>query len=262
MPRPSRPETDRRAVASRQRALARTTGPRASAPGAPAAVVGAAEPADELELAVRTARRAAATRAPAWVHRSSRLGRWRRWWRSLLSTVVERSLSFRARADFCCWRFRRREEAESFSGSASGSGSTAGISAGSATVECGRRMVRPRRWQLRRFPRPARRWPGAADTPLPCRPARPPRRRALLQLIPGGLIPRGRIPRESPRESPRASAYRRGPRRLFLQARRSATDPWRGTRGRCRRGRQDVLVRHDLVERWQVVNFVLISTLA
>ena len=37
----------------------------------------------------------------------------------LVTVLLERSLSLRARADFCCWRFRRRDDAASFSPSAS-----------------------------------------------------------------------------------------------------------------------------------------------
>ena len=191
MPRPSRPETDRRVEASRQRALARTTGPRASAPGAPAAVVGAAEPADELEQAVRTARRAAATRA-------TRLGSQGEQARAVAPVVAASSV--RSSSSEACPSARGRiSVAGAFAGAKTPSPSLVRPPVRARPLESPkarrqstvvRRMVRPRRWRLRRFPQSARRWSGAEDTPRPCRRVRPPRRRALLRLIPRGLIPR------------------------------------------------------------------------
>ncbi len=231
MPRPSRPETDRRVEASGQRALARTTGPRASAPGAPAAVavVGAAEPADELEQAVRTARRAAATRA-------TRLGSQVEQARAVAPVVAASSV--RSSSSEACPSERGRiSVAGAFADAKTPNPSLVRPRVRARPLESPkarrqstvvRRMVRPRRWQLRRFPRSARRWSGAVDTPRPCRQVRPPRRRALLRLTPWGLIPRA----DSRLLKGLHRRQRIGQARRVPQARRPATDPWRETRGR------------------------------
>ena len=226
MPRPSRPETDRRVEASRQRALARTTGPRASAPGAPAAaVVGAAEPADELEQAVRTARRAAATRA-------TRLGSQGEQARAVAPVVAASSV--RSSSSEACPSERARiSVAGAFAGAKTPSPSLVRPPVRARPLESPkarrqstvvRRMVRPRRWRLRRFPRSARRWSGAVDTPRPCRRVRSPATTGASSIDSLGDGFLGRLLKGLHRRQ------RVG--RGFPHARRPATDPWRETRGR------------------------------
>ena len=74
---------------------------------------------------------------PAWVRRASRLGRWRRWWRRLLSARRRAKLVLPRAGGFLLLALspaRRRRVLLWFG---LGSGSTAGISEGSATVDCG-----------------------------------------------------------------------------------------------------------------------------
>ena len=112
----TRRSTDRRAEALRRQASARTTAPRARPPARAASAPAAAGPAAERDTGgSNCAARCGDTSQPVGLAGRGGSGTGGGGG-AFCPAVVERSLSFRARADFCCWRLRRRDEAESFSG--------------------------------------------------------------------------------------------------------------------------------------------------